>query len=43
MSNPQNNRQMGQHSQARNDIMVDRMSKLKRDMEYFGWGLQRLK
>ena len=43
MSNPQNDRQLGQHSQVRNNIMADRMSKLKRDMGYFERGMLRIR
>ena len=40
MSNPQNDKQLGQHSKARSGITADRMSKLKRDLEYLERGMQ---
>ena len=38
MSNPQNDRPLGQHSQARSKITVDRIIKLKTEMDHLGKG-----
>ena len=38
MSNSQNDRHLGQHSQVRSDITVDRRSKLKRRNRVLGKG-----
>ena len=43
MLNPWNDRQLGQHSQVRSDKTVDRMSKLKREMDYLERGMQRVR
>ena len=43
MSNPQNDRQSGQHSQARSDLTIYRMSKLKKEMEFLERGMQRIR